>query len=169
MSRTLSAVNQRILADSRSDMFVTMFYGVLDPQAGTLTYCNAGHNPPYLLDIDAPGSVRRLTRTGLPLGIAENEGWGQDTVQLGPGSLLLLYTDGVTEAQGASGVMFGEERLLDVVRARLGSSAGARVSAQEIQEALLAQVHEFVGPAPQFDDLTLMAVLRGKGKVFGSS
>jgi tetratricopeptide (TPR) repeat protein len=165
----LGAVNQRILADSRSDMFVTVFYGVLDPRAGTLTYSNAGHNPPYLLDIDTPGSVHRLMRTGLPLGIAENEGWGQDTVRLGPGSLLLLYTDGVTEAQGASGVMFGEERLLDVVRAQLGSSAGASVSAQEIHEALLAQIHEFVGAAPQFDDLTLMVVLRGRGKAFGIS
>jgi tetratricopeptide (TPR) repeat protein len=155
----LGEVNRRILADTDTDMFVTLFYGVLDPRTGTLTYCSAGHNPPYLLDPRQPGQVRRLTRTGLPLGIQVGT-WGQNSVQIAPGDVLLLYTDGVTEAQGSAGVIFGEERLLEVVQAKVGSSAARGALALGIQEALLDEIHRFVGTAPQFDDLTLVVVLR---------
>jgi tetratricopeptide (TPR) repeat protein len=156
----LAAANERILADTHTDMFVTVFYGILDPQSGTLTYCNAGHNPPYLLEAGRPGAVRRLRRTGVALGILEARGWESDRVQMGPGDILLLYTDGVTEAQGSAGVMFGEERLLEVVQARLGSPATQKALAHEIQEAVLEEIDRFVGTAPQFDDLTLVVVAR---------
>ncbi len=148
------AANGRILTDTHADLFVTVFYGILDPVAGTLTYCNAGHNPPYLLSARNGDAVQTLVRTGIPLGIFDDMTWEQRTVHLAPGDMLVLYTDGVTEAQNAQETFFGKERLLEVVRTNLGQPA------QNVQNALLAEVHEFVGDAPQFDDITLMVIVR---------
>jgi PAS domain S-box-containing protein len=160
--RAFHAVHRRILTDTQSDQFVTVFYGVLDPTTGTLTYCNAGHNPPYLFRA-APregsaqkGSLaQKLANTGPPLGIRvlDDITWGQRTVQLAPGDTLVLYSDGITEAQSLQRVFFGAPRLLDVARANVGRSA------QAIKHAVLAQVEEFVGDAPQIDDIALMVVV----------
>jgi PAS domain S-box-containing protein len=150
----LGAANRRILMDTHARLFVTVFYGVLDPATGTLTYCNAGHNPPYLLSARNGDAVQTLDRTGIPLGIFEDMTWEQRTVQLAPGDMLVLYTDGVTEAQNVQEAFFGKERLLEVARTNLGRPA------QDVQEILIAEVHEFVGDAPQFDDITLMVIVR---------
>ena len=150
----LGAANRRILSDARAGLFVTVFYGVLDPATGALTYCNAGHNPPYLLSAQNRETVHALRRTGMALGVVEDETWEQDAVQLAPGDVLLLYTDGITEAQDRQEAFFGEKRLLEVAQASLGCSA------QDIQDALIVEVREFVGDAPQFDDVTLMVVVR---------
>ena len=146
--------NRRILMDADAKLFVTVFYGVLDPLTGTLTYCNAGHNPPYLLSGQSGGPIRELRRTGIPLGIFEGETWEHCSVQLAPGDVLWLYTDGVTDAEDGNEEFFGEERLLEAARASVGRSA------QGAQDALLAAVHRFVGDAPQFDDITLMVLAR---------
>jgi serine phosphatase RsbU (regulator of sigma subunit) len=153
---TFQVVNRRILADAQVNMFVTVFYAVLDPFTSTLTYCNAGHNPPYLLraHAHAPDDVQLLRRTGLPLGILENTAWERKVVQLNPGDAMVLYTDGITEAHNAQQSLFGSERALDVVQANLGRSA------QDVTDALLAEVRAFVGDAPQFDDITLMVIVR---------
>jgi sigma-B regulation protein RsbU (phosphoserine phosphatase) len=156
-ARALHSANQRILQETHTDMFVTVFYGVLDPQTGSLFYCNAGHNPPFLLKA---GDVESLGRTGLPLGIVEDTAWEQGIIQLDRGDALVLYTDGATDAQTADGDLFGQERLLEAIWAGRRSSAPPGINAQEIEEAVLAAVHEFVGNAPRFDDLTLMVVTR---------
>lgn len=153
----LRAANRRILMDINTDQFVTVFYGVLDPVTGTLTYCNAGHNPPYLLSAQNDDVVQALRRTGMPLGIFEDVNWEQKAVQLAPGDMLVLYTDGLTEAQDPQEEFFGEERLLELAQANLGRSA------QDVQDALMAHVHEFMGDAPQFDDITLAVVVRDSG------
>ena len=153
----LHAVNERILAETHTDMFVTVFYAVLDPQSGTLLYCNAGHPPPYLMKSEGPFP---LGRTGLPLGIFEDSAWDQGMAELAPGDVLVLYTDGVTDAQTTDGIPFGQERLLDVIQDSHGPLATSMANAQEMGEAVLAAVHRFVGSAPQFDDLTLMVVAR---------
>jgi NarL family two-component system response regulator LiaR len=150
----LGAVNGRILMDTRANLFVTVFYGILDPISGTLTYCNAGHNPPYLLNAEDRDSVQELGRTGIPLGIFEDVTWQQGAVPLAPGDVLVLYTDGITEAQDRREMFFGQERLLEIAQANLGRSA------REIQDVLIAEVHKFVGDVPQFDDITLMVVVR---------
>jgi serine phosphatase RsbU (regulator of sigma subunit)/tetratricopeptide (TPR) repeat protein len=155
--KAVSAVNERILAETHTDMFVTLFYGVLDPKDGTLTYCNAGHNPPYWLNARMPGEIRTLIRTGLPLGIVEDMAWQARQVRLETGDSLVLYTDGITDAQNPEGLIFGSQRLLKVLRDKVGSTA------KGIQEALLSEIHCFVAQAPPSDDITVMVLVRGDG------
>jgi serine phosphatase RsbU (regulator of sigma subunit) len=148
----LQAANKRILSDSRSSMFVTVFYGILDPARGTLTYCNAGHNPPYLLrDCAEPQPLRN---TGIPLGIGHDATWKAETVVLEPGDILVLYTDGVSEAQNGNEELFEVERLLDAAR------SSRERTAEAVQVAILAAVDQFVGDAAQFDDLTVVVAMR---------
>ena len=132
---------------------MTVFYAVLDPATGTLHYGNAGHNPPYHLQRDK-GIVHPLIRTGIPVGMFEDSTWKTGTVQLAPGDVLLLYTDGVTDAQEGQGAFFGVERLLATVQSNFGRSA------LEIQEAILSDIHQFSGGVPQFDDITLVVLVR---------
>jgi sigma-B regulation protein RsbU (phosphoserine phosphatase) len=150
----LRVANNRILSDAHVDLFVTVFYGVLDPLSGRLTYCNAGHNPPVLLRAQNPNGAEWLTRTGIPLGISRGQTWEQRSVQLGVGDMLILYTDGVTEAQNNAMEFFGEQRLLGAAQAQLGSPA------QAVQDGLLGDIYTFVGEAPQFDDIALMVLVR---------
>jgi serine phosphatase RsbU (regulator of sigma subunit) len=148
-----NAANRRILADAHTDMFVTTFYGLIDPASGVLTYCNAGHNPPYVLRFvdDEPIPLRA---TGVPMGMFEDSQWTSRTMTLEAGDRLLLYTDGVTEAQNEIGEFFGERRLLDVAQRHKSCSV------EELQQAILADVHKFVGDAPQADDITLLVLGR---------
>jgi sigma-B regulation protein RsbU (phosphoserine phosphatase) len=150
-----SVANRRILMDTDAKMFVTAFYGILDPVTGTLTYCNAGHNPPCLLSSQNESPVQELRRTGIPLGVFRGETWEHGVVQFAPGDVLVLYTDGVTDAQDEHETFFDEERLCETAQANLGRPA------QDVQDGLIAAVQEFVGDAPQFDDITVMVVVRG--------
>ena len=150
----LNTVNRRIMEDTNTNQFVTVFYGILDPATGTLVYCNAGHCPPYLVSAQSGNDVQRLIRTGIPLGIFEDKTWGQGVVQLACGDVLVLYTDGITEAQNEQEAFFGEDRLLESVRANLGHPA------QDIRDAIVTDVHRFVGDAPQFDDIALAVIVR---------
>ncbi len=149
-----SVVNRRILLDIHTNLFVTVFYGILDPTTGTLTYCNAGHNPPYLLAAQNRDQVQALRRTGMPLGVLKDATWEQNSVQIATGDALVLYTDGIPEAQNRQEEFLGEKRLLENIQGNLGRSA------RDMQNALLAEVHRFMGDAPQFDDITLMVVVR---------
>jgi sigma-B regulation protein RsbU (phosphoserine phosphatase) len=151
--QVMSAVNQRILEDTKTSQFVTVFNGILDPATGAVSYCNAGHPPPYLLS-DQGGAVQALRPTGMALGVTEDAAWEQEVVQLTPGDALVLYTDGVTEARNERDMLFEEERLLECVK------TVRRHSAREIQNVILADVREFVGDAPQSDDIALMVVVR---------
>ena len=152
------AVNRRILTETHSDIFVTVFFGVLNPEDGALIYSNAGHNPPYLLR-DRGGAVpadtdQALHRTGMPLGIMEDTTWTQSAVQLDPGDTLVLYTDGVTDALNPQDTFYGEERLLNAAQAHVGRSAPS------IKTAILENIHTFVDSTPRFDDITLMILVR---------
>src|SRR5262249_5942264 len=108
----LAGVNDRLLADTHAGLFITAFFGVLDLASGTLTYANAGHRPPLLLAESATGAVQLLNPTGLVLGVEPEVTWREETVELGVGDRLLLYTDGVTEAQDAGGAFFETEQLV---------------------------------------------------------
>lgn len=153
-ARVLAAANARILADTHSDWFVTVFYGVLEPQTGILTYCNAGHNPPFLWHAATDQPMQALTRTGLPLGLFDTLTWEQNEARLACGDVLVLYTDGVTEAQDEAESLFGEQRLQQVVETNLGRPA------EVVEFKVIMAVEDFVGDAPQFDDIALMVVTR---------
>ena len=148
----LRAANHRIRADTDSEQFVTLFLGIFDPAIGTLLYANAGHNPPLCLRAKPPGKVQALMRTGIPLGMFEGKGWGRESTRLAGGDALLLYTDGITEAQNGRGELFGSERMVNTARQYLGASA------VELQDALMGAVADFVGDTPQFDDIALMVL-----------
>jgi sigma-B regulation protein RsbU (phosphoserine phosphatase) len=150
----LSTANHRILMDTKVNRFATVFYGILDLATGALVYCNAGHCPPYLISAQNSEDVRELTRTGVPLGMFEDEAWEQGVVQLAPSDVLVLYTDGITEARNEHGEFFDEDRLLASVRANLGHPA------QAIQDAIIRAVYEFMGDVPQSDDIALAVVIR---------
>jgi sigma-B regulation protein RsbU (phosphoserine phosphatase) len=150
----LGAVNRRILEDTNAKQFVTAFYGILDPATGGLVYCNAGHCPPILISQNDNGAVERLTRTGVPLGIFAEQSWKQGIAQLDPGDVLVLYSDGITEARSMDDSFFGENRLIESVRRRLGKPA------EEIQVGVLGDLEGFVGEAPQTDDIILCVLVR---------
>lgn len=152
----LFSANNRILKDARADLFVTAFYGILDPSNGLLTYCNAGQNPPYLLSPGRDGGIRSLASTGMPIGIEEDNLWSAATIQICPGDVLLLYTDGIPDAQNSSGVFYEEKLLVEVALQNLDKPA------QEIQDAILRGVNDFVGDSAQFDDITLIILLRNQ-------
>ncbi len=151
---TMSQVNERILSDTRGSSFVTAFLGVLEPTTGRLRYVNAGHNPPFMLSTQKGKTVDRLRTTGMALGILNETNWQQKMVKFIPGDLLLIYTDGITEAQNNRGTFYGEQRLLDMARSLAGKPA------REIQDAILADTFDFVGDAPMQDDIILMVLAR---------
>jgi sigma-B regulation protein RsbU (phosphoserine phosphatase) len=155
----LSAVNRRILRDTSANQFVTVFFGVLDPGRGRLVYANAGHPPPYHVSASAEG-VRELVGTGIPLGVFQDQGWGQEVLQVDRGETVLFYTDGITEACNSEGALFGEERLLESVKAALSPVGSQRPTARGVQEAILRDVHAFLGDASQSDDIALTVLMR---------
>ena len=149
----MSSANRRILADTHDDSYVTAFFAVLDPATGSLRYCNAGHNPPFLMR-SGSDAVEELSGTGIPLGMLADAVWEERELVMQPGDRLLAYTDGVTDAANISDEPFGEGRLLEIAKANRDKSA------VEIRTAVLEKVRGFVGEAEQQDDITLMVVAR---------
>jgi serine phosphatase RsbU (regulator of sigma subunit) len=149
--KALQFANERILADTESDQFVTVFYGVLELENGRFTYANAGHNPTFWLG----QTVKTLTKTGIPLGMFEGMAWQQETIQIGVGDSLILYSDGVPEAQNGQQEEFGEERMLAIAHQPFASATAC-------QNGIADAVNIFVAGAPQFDDITLMVATRIK-------
>ena len=152
----LRYLNQRLTCSyTRDGTFVTAFYAVLDPVARTLTYARAGHNPPRLVRGDQVLPLDEIN--AIPLGILDEETYCQATVKLQAGDLLLLYTDGITEAMapatsGASRTMFGVERL-DKLLLECRTCTAAECIAR-----ILSALAAFTANAPQSDDQTLIAI-----------
>lgn len=153
-AQVLAHANRRILVDTSANQFVTVFFAVLDPQTGNLVYCNAGHLPPLIFTKNRDGQAARLTYTGIPLGIEEDAAWEEKCVQLDPGNLLLMYTDGLTEAIDADEQLFGETRLQLSVRRRWGQSL------KYIQQGLVDDVQAFAGSSQLEDDIALVLLSR---------
>ena len=144
-------VNAIITAEQKADMFVTAFFGVLDRARETFTYVNAGHNPPMVLP-SHEDHITELEPTGIALGITEDSLYKKATISLKSGDLIVLFTDGVTEATNIRDELFGEERLQQIILSNRGLTAG------EITKKILLDVQEFTGDAPQSDDITLLVV-----------
>lgn len=151
VAMAIRRANELLSADNVSTMFTTLFYAVVDVASGTLTYCNCGHNPPLLLRAD--GTSEGLALTGLPLGMIEDAEYETRTVRLAPGDRIFLYTDGVTEANSAAGEEYGDA-LLAAVLAGLGAAA-----AVDLVRGVVRSVDDFATGAPQFDDLTCLALV----------
>lgn len=130
--------------------FTTTFIAELDPVTGTLRYTNAGHDRPVLRR--ASGEICRLEMGGLPLGIQADAQYESGSAILGRGDLLVIYTDGVVEAQNEQGEDYGETRLLECLR------LSPQASAAECLEHLMASVVSFVGSASRHDDITCLVV-----------
>ncbi len=157
--QVISRASRRLTTDTHGGLFVTLFYGVLDPQNGELRYVNAGHNPPYLFQPAA--APLALTKTGIPLGIFDNATWTEASVNLDPGALLVMYTDGVTEAIDKAEVQFGGERLIAAVEACPGKdSLAPGVYAAQVRDCILDGISRFRGSGPQTDDITMMVIAR---------
>ena len=147
-----SRLNAFVHKSSESHTFITFFFGILDPAAGEMTYVNAGHNPPILLE--AGGGVRRLDSTGFCLGMFSGVDYGSDSVRLAPGDLLCLFTDGITEGRKADREDFGEDRLLALLRGNVGHDA------RVVMAKIFEEVREFTACADPTDDMTLVLVRR---------
>jgi len=145
-------LNDLLLPDTRQGMFVTAVYGLLDPSTGVFTYANSGHNPP--LWIRGDGTIERLTRTGIALGVLDGTARTERSIQLERGECILLYTDGLTEAFSPKGEIFGEDRLQETIR-----KADCR-SASDLLRAIDTALAEFVGTEALADDLTMLIVRR---------
>jgi sigma-B regulation protein RsbU (phosphoserine phosphatase) len=146
-------VNEFLCERTPPEMFATLFYGVLDP-AGVFDSVNAGHTRPFV--VRAGGGVEGLSAMNFPMGFFPGITFQTDRVALRPGDCLVMFSDGVTEAQNAEDDLFGEQQLKAVLESAPGDSA------QAVCERVLNAVEEFVGSAPQADDITLM-VLRFVG------
>lgn len=154
--KTMELSNQRILADTHGGLFITLFYGILDPKTGDFCYCSAGHHPAYRLKMK-DGSIEQLPRTGIPLGVLDDSTWKQARINLEPGDTLVLYTDGVTDALNDKEQFYGQERLQDAVRKYNGDPV------KEMHASLFSEVQAWIGQAQQYDDITLMLIRREKG------
>ena len=133
-------------------MFVTLFFGVLDPSTGALSYINAGHNPPFV--ISPTGALKaELTRTGSAVGLFPGMNFEIQQATLEPGDLLLTFTDGVTEARDPYGEFFDEERLLSLVEGPASSVAG-------LLDRIEASVQAHIADTEQSDDITMLALRR---------
>ncbi|HET8675327.1 MAG TPA: GAF domain-containing SpoIIE family protein phosphatase [Blastocatellia bacterium] len=151
MRVVMARVNRLIYETTEGERYITTFYGLIDPENKRLLYINAGHNPPLLLRAD--GTTRLLDKSSLPVGVFEDSRYSEAVVDFLPGDILVLYTDGVTEAMNIQDESFGVERLEKTVR------ASGDFSAQEICQTVAAAVREFSSEVggPE-DDLTISII-----------
>ncbi len=158
VASVVASVNELLVRSTDAHMFATFFYGLLNTTTGEFTCTNAGHNPPLVVHRD--GTIEELSRGGLLLGMLEEQVYQQDTVTLQPGDVIVMYTDGITEAVGPGveeddpEAMFGEEALRRVVL------ENRHLPAAGIQEAILAAVSAHTAGVPQSDDITLVVIRR---------
>jgi sigma-B regulation protein RsbU (phosphoserine phosphatase) len=150
-ARSIAHANRLICADSKTSMFVTLFYAILDPSGMTISYVNAGHNPPLLLHQGDAGVVLLKAR-GVALGVIEELELESVTLPIRPGDLLVLYTDGVTEAVNREMVEFGEARLEEAINRHRNATAGGVII------GILDAITAFIGEQPQHDDITLVVL-----------
>ena len=156
-NEVLSTLNELLHEDNDTSMFVTVFYGAYDPRTGELIYANGGHNSPLLVHPDGSSSMLPLTG-GVAIGLVPGLGYKQDTVILTPGDVLILYTDGVTEAMNGDYEEFGIEPLQEIF------AAAPPKTAKEATETVFNAIKEFVGDTPQSDDITCLVICRSEAK-----
>jgi sigma-B regulation protein RsbU (phosphoserine phosphatase) len=150
--KTISAVNRYLVDSIPANRFVTLFYAELDPQNGSLSFLNAGHNPPLI--VHTGGTMEQLASGGLPLGIMTNADFREGRTKLYPGDVLVIYSDGVSEATNPNGEEFGPTRLYEVVARNMEASAGG------IRDRIESALTKFCQGTPAADDITLVICKR---------
>lgn len=149
LSELTRRVNDLVCESTGSDRFITFFWGILDTETRSMKYVSAGHNPPYVFRSD--GSIVRLDKGGIILGIMKTMvPYEEGEVTFGPGDVLLLFTDGVSEAMDSRGEEWGEERLEAVANRHAGASP------DDLQTAIIEAIREHGRGVPQSDDITLV-------------
>lgn len=149
---TISAVNRYLADNIPANRFVTLFYAELDPESGALSFLNAGHNPPLI--VHSAGTVEQLASGGLPLGIKRDAEYREGRTQMQHGDVLVIYSDGVTEAVSPTGEEFGPTRLYEVVSRNIEASAAG------IRDRIESSLTKFSQGTSAADDITLVIVKR---------
>ena len=150
---TLARVNEALCRRAVEGRFATMAYVVLDP-GGTLTSCSAGHNPAVLLRRN--GAIERPDRGGLVLGVFDTAHYEEEAIALESGDTLVLFSDGVTDAENPEGEQYGEERLLEAVAGCAG------LKPDDVLERVLTSVQQFAAEQPPADDVTILVIRYGE-------
>jgi sigma-B regulation protein RsbU (phosphoserine phosphatase) len=149
----LTYINESLVKQNASGMFVTLFYGILNTRTGVLEYSNAGHNPPYVFSHG--GQIRGLKeRCGPMLGVLPGYQFATRSAEVGPGEGVLVFTDGVTEARRKTGEFYEELRLEAFLE------ANASLPAEELVRSLHAEVERFAAGTPRADDITVLGLRR---------
>ena len=148
--------NRKLCDGNEAEMFITAWMGFLDTETGQVRYVNAGHNPPVLI---RDGQAAFLEQeSNMVLAAFESSPYCEQVLQLEPGDLLYLYTDGVTEATNAARELFGDDRLIQALSASFGEGESA---CRSVCSTVKQKVDEFVDGAPQFDDITMLCLYYG--------
>ncbi len=157
VAATVARVNAALCRDNESSMFATVFYAVLNVRTGVLAYCNCGHVAPVHLPVG--GEPGGLAVTGLPLGLFADRTPAVCSITLGEGDVLVLFTDGVTEAMSPHQAEYGDARFIEML-------SGCRdLPAVQLASRIFAAVVEFAGEAEQADDITCITIRRGPGEM----
>jgi serine phosphatase RsbU (regulator of sigma subunit) len=149
---TFAHLNSELMRITEPFRYATLFVGILNPSDGRLVYANAGHNPPLVVRLD--GGLDQLSSTGLPVAIVQDATWRTAEARLDPGDMLVLFSDGITEAWNSAGDDYSESRLCDI----LSSLAGHDVDA--VRDAVLVDVDTFLDGTPTSDDVTMLILSR---------
>ncbi len=154
VQQIVDRVNRQIVTSTIDATFITLFYAEFDEAASTLTYTNAGHNPPLLLrrDTGAERKIERLESGGTVIGLFHDAEYEDVEVRVSSGDVLVAFTDGLIEAQNHEGVEFGEDRLALLV------GDNSHLAAAELERTILHAVKVWTGDSEQEDDLTLVVV-----------
>ena len=152
----MDSVNNALALDNTTNTFVTMFVGVLDLDTGVLGYCNAGHNPPVIFTTDGPARFLDMQYRNLPSGLFSDFAYQSEEIALATGTKLLIYTDGVNEAENARHEQFGDRAMLDTVQ-----QSGAHSSPCLTIDALSDALRAFTQGAEQSDDITMLCLRWG--------
>jgi serine phosphatase RsbU (regulator of sigma subunit)/predicted ATPase len=155
--QVLSEVNRRLLTDTPNGIFLTLFYGILNLKSGQFSYVNAGHNPPYLIkEKQDQLSIISLDKTGPLAGIFPDSVWQTEEIYIQAGDKLVLYTDGIIEAQNNNGDYYGNFQFINSLKSNYG------LEAELFQNAILQNVLNFTTDAPRLDDITLVVLTMKK-------
>ena len=152
IAETISAVNRYLVESIPANRFVTLFYAELNPKDGEIAFLNAGHNPPLI--VRTGGTMEQLAAGGLPLGIMAEADFREGHTKLNPGDVLVIYSDGVSEAVSPTGEEFGPTRLYEAVSRNLDASAAG------IRDRIESALTKFSQGTPAADDITLVIVKR---------